>query len=147
MPRLTNVFPYCPHGPPYGIKLVKCPAWVAATLSGSFNKGVIYRQHAGFAAFSDSHVSVWAEPCTRQRDRVNSLGSTGPKYTLWLSSFVPLQSSTLLLKLQDGSCITHTAASRCLGKVLWTRMLFSVVVLLCVFACWYSSQVESVITS
>lgn len=68
-----------PHGAPYGTKLVKCPAWVAATLSGSFNKGVIYRQHGGFAAFSDSHVSVWTEPCTRQRDRVNSLGSTGPK--------------------------------------------------------------------
>lgn len=47
-----------PHGMPYGIELVKCPARVPAALPGSFNKGVIYRQHGGLTAFSDSHVSV-----------------------------------------------------------------------------------------
>lgn len=89
---------------------MKCPAWVAATLSGSFNKGVIYRQHGGFAAFSDSHVSVWTEPHTRQKDRVNSLGSTGPKYTLWLVQFCAFTVINLPSEA-SGRQLLHTCSS------------------------------------
>lgn len=139
-----------PHGTPYGIKLMKCPAWVAATLSGSFNKGVIYRQHGGLTAFSDSHVSVWTEPRTGQRDRVNSVGSTGLKYTLWLIQFASLKllfPSSEVSKWQLAAALhthTHTAAvSRCFGKVLCTEMLFSVVVVCLCLLVFLSSGVSN----
>lgn len=102
-----------PHGTPYGIKLVKCPAWVAATLSGSFNKGVIYVQRGGLTAFSDSHVSVWTEPRTGQRDSKQS-GLDWTKIYLVTDTDCVLKVVISLIrsfKMAAGCCSSHAHSS------------------------------------